>query len=81
MQLITDWFRRNFSNPQVVILGLFLIGLFAVLIFLGGMLVPVLVAVVIAICWKGWSVYWLDGVCRALWRFYWCFWDLSFLSP
>ena len=53
MQLITDWFRRNFSNPQVVILGLFLIGLFAVLMFLGGMLAPVLVAVVIAYLLEG----------------------------
>ena len=53
MQLITEWFRRNFSNPQVVILGLFLFGLFAVLIFLGGMLAPVLAAVVIAYLLEG----------------------------
>jgi len=58
MRLITEWFRRNFSNPQVVILGLFLIGLFAVLMLLGGMLTPVLAAIVIA--------YLLEGLVRVL---------------
>ena len=58
MRLITEWFRRNFSNPQVVILGLFLISLFAVLILLGGMLTPVLAAIVIA--------YLLEGLVRVL---------------
>ncbi len=58
MQLITEWFRRNFSNPQVVILGLFLFGLFAVLMLLGGMLAPVLAAIVIA--------YLLEGLVRVL---------------
>ena len=58
MQLITEWFRRNFSNPQVVILGLFLFGLFAVLILPGGMLAPVLAAIVIA--------YLLEGLVRVL---------------
>ena len=58
MRLITEWFRRNFSNPQIVILGLFLLGLFAVLMLLGGMLTPVLAAIVIA--------YLLEGLVRVL---------------
>jgi len=58
MRLITEWFRRNFSNPQIVILGLFLLGLFAVLMLLGGMLAPVLAAIVIA--------YLLEGLVRVL---------------
>ena len=32
MKLITDWFRQQFSNPQVVFLSLFLLALFVVVV-------------------------------------------------
>jgi putative permease len=35
VELLRNWFRRSFSDPQVVILGLFLIIGFAVIIGLG----------------------------------------------
>ena len=58
MRLITEWFQRNLSDPQVVILSLSLVVLFGVVVFLGGMLAPVLAAIVIA--------YLLEGLVRVL---------------
>lgn len=57
MKVVKDWFRRHFSDPQVVILaGVLLAGLLVV-VFFGGMLAPVFTAVIIA--------YLLEGlVCR-----------------
>ena len=53
MRLITEWFQRNLSDPQVVILSLSLVVLFGVVVFLGGMLAPVLAAIVIAYLLEG----------------------------
>lgn len=48
MELLKNWFRRSFSDPQVVILGLFLIVGFAVVIGLGKWLAPMFASLVIA---------------------------------
>jgi len=48
MELIISWFRRSFADPQVVILTLLLVAGFGSVLILGGMLIPVLAAVVIA---------------------------------
>ncbi len=48
MDLLKDWFRRTFSDPQVVILGLFLLVGFSVVFGLGAYLAPVFASVVIA---------------------------------
>ncbi len=53
MQVITDWFRRYFSDPQVVFLALFLLVGFAVVLTMGHMLAPVLASVVIAYLLEG----------------------------
>ena len=58
MKLITAWFNRNFSDPQVVILGLALVILLAAVLLFGRMLAPVLAAIVIA--------YLLDGLIAPL---------------
>lgn len=53
MNLITNWFRRNFSDPQLVVLAVFLlIGSIIVIIF-GKMLAPVLASLVIAYLLQG----------------------------
>ena len=58
---LNDWFQRNFSDPQVVILALFLIlGVVLVLLF-GGMLMPVFASLVIA--------YLLEGAVQRIERF------------
>jgi len=48
MELLRDWFRRSFSDPQVVILGLFLVIGFAIIIGLGAWLAPMFASIVIA---------------------------------
>lgn len=48
MNLVKDWFRRNFSDPQVVVLTVLLAGSLLVVLFLGKMLIPVLASLVIA---------------------------------
>jgi len=53
MQLITDWFRSYFTNPQVVILVLALAGIFLIVTTFGGMLAPVLASIIIAYLLEG----------------------------
>ncbi|TQV85791.1 AI-2E family transporter [Aliikangiella coralliicola] len=47
-KLFVRWFRRNFSNPQSVILAVILLFLFLGLWLIGPIIMPLLVAVVIA---------------------------------
>jgi putative permease len=53
MQVITDWFKRYFSDPQIVFLTFFLLALFGVIITMGDMLAPVLASIVIAYLLEG----------------------------
>jgi putative permease len=53
VNLLTGWFRRTFSDPQVIALTLALIVGFAVIMFFGNMLAPVLASVVIAYLLEG----------------------------
>jgi putative permease len=48
MELLRDWFKRSFSDPQVVILGIFLVVGFAIIIGLGKWLAPMFASIVIA---------------------------------
>lgn len=48
LEIIKEWYRRNFSDPQAVILLFFLIAGFLIVIYMGGMLAPILASVVIA---------------------------------
>jgi putative permease len=48
MGLISDWFRRNFSDPQVVLLAVLLAVGFAVVLIFGRMLAPAIAALIIA---------------------------------
>ncbi len=54
MNIVSQWYRRYVSDPQVVILAVLLTAGFLVMLLLGKMLAPVLAGVVIA--------YLLDGV-------------------
>ena len=53
MRLITDWFKRTFSDPQIVFLTLILAVGFAIVLTMGDMLAPVLASVVIAYLLEG----------------------------
>ncbi len=59
MRLIGDWFRRHFSDPQVVGLAIVLLIGFAVIVVMGRMLAPVIASVVIAYLLEGF-VAWLQ---------------------
>lgn len=48
MNPLKTWFRRHFSNPQVVILAVVLLLAFAVIMFAGRVLAPVIASIVIA---------------------------------
>jgi putative permease len=53
MQLITDWFKRTFSDPQIVLLAVLLAVGFVVVVYMGDMLAPVLASLVIAYLLEG----------------------------
>jgi putative permease len=60
MGVIKDWVRRYFSDPQVVILAVFLVTGIATFLFAGRHLVPVIASLIIA--------YLLEGVTQSLQR-------------
>ncbi|MGM0476497.1 MAG: AI-2E family transporter [Pseudomonadota bacterium] len=53
MNIITDWFRRNFAEKQTIILAVVLLAGLAVVVYFGNMLMPVLASVVIAYLLEG----------------------------
>ncbi|HHH13586.1 MAG TPA: AI-2E family transporter, partial [Thiolapillus brandeum] len=53
MQLIVQWFRRTFSDPQLVVLLTLLVGGFVIVLTMGDMLAPVLASIVIAYLLEG----------------------------
>lgn len=53
LYIIRDWYARNFSDPQAVILAFVLLVVFGVVIFLGDILAPALVALVLAYLLEG----------------------------
>lgn len=48
IEYLQQWYKRNFSNPNVVILAISLIVIFAVLLLLGEILLPLLISLVLA---------------------------------
>ena len=53
MQILAEWFRRYFSDPQIVFLAVFLLVVFAIVLTMGQMLTPVLASIVIAYLLEG----------------------------
>ena len=53
IQMISNWFNQRFSDPQVVILWLLLLGGFLTIFLLGEMLQPVFVGLIIAYLLEG----------------------------
>jgi len=67
MRLITDWFKRTFSDPQIVFLTLVLAAGFAVVLTMGDMLAPVIASLVIAYLLEGLVVIFQDrGIPRMI---------------
>ena len=59
IKVLSDWYNRHFSNPQVAILAFLLLVGFVVIIYAGKTLTPILAAVVIAYILDG-AVEWLQ---------------------
>jgi len=53
MNLITDWFKHHFSNPQVVFLAVLLLVISATIYLFGSILGPVLASIVLAYVLEG----------------------------
>jgi len=53
VQILTQWFKRYLSDPEVVFLAIFLLFGFAVVLTMGDMLAPVLASVVVAYLLEG----------------------------
>ncbi|MCB1872333.1 MAG: AI-2E family transporter [Chromatiaceae bacterium] len=53
MRYLTQWFKRYFSDPEVIFLTIFLLIFFAVVLTMGDMLAPVLASLVIAYLLEG----------------------------
>jgi putative permease len=53
VQILSDWFRRYFSDPQVIFLSVALLVGFGVVLTMGNMLAPVLASIVIAYLLEG----------------------------
>ena len=53
LAVIRDWYHRNFTDPQAVILVLLLLAVFAIILFFGDILAPVIVALVMAYLLEG----------------------------
>jgi len=53
LDIIRDWYTRNFSDPQAVILALLLVVVFGLVWLLGDILAPVLIALVLAYLLEG----------------------------
>ncbi len=60
MQPIAEWFKRHFSNPEVVFLAAALLVVFSVIVVFGDVLGPVLASIVIA--------YLLEGIVKVMER-------------
>lgn len=60
LAVVRNWYRRNFSDPQAVILAILLIAGFTIVLTVGNILAPFLVAVILA--------YLLEGVVQAMER-------------
>lgn len=48
INIIRNWYERNFSDPQAVILLILLVSGFLIVIYMGGMLAPLLTSIVLA---------------------------------
>lgn len=53
MQLLFQWLKRTFSDPQLVVLLSLLLGGFVIIVTMGNMLAPVLASIVIAYLLEG----------------------------
>lgn len=68
LDLIIQWYRRRFADPQAVALTVILLAGFGIIYFFSGILAPLLVAIVLAYLLE-WPIHQMEnGAARASWR-------------
>lgn len=53
LEMLMQWYRRRFSDPEAIALLVILVAGFSILFFFSGLLAPLLVAIVWPTCWSG----------------------------
>ncbi|EGV1961712.1 AI-2E family transporter, partial [Salmonella enterica subsp. enterica serovar Infantis] len=48
LEMLMQWYRRRFSDPEAIALLVILVAGFSILFFFSGLLAPLLVAIVLA---------------------------------
>ena len=77
LEMLTQWYRRRFSDPEAIALLIILVAGFGILFFFSGLLAPLLVAIVLAYLWNGLPPGWKISVARGAGRRQLCWWCLS----
>lgn len=61
LEMLMQWYRRRFSDPEAIALLVILVAGFSILFFFSGLLAPLLVAIVLA-----YLLEWPTARCRRL---------------
>lgn len=64
LEMLMQWYRRRFSDPEAIALLVILVAGFSILFFFSGLLAPLLVAIVLA-----YLLEWADGAPAGDWLF------------
>lgn len=77
LEMLTQWYRRRFSDPEAIALLIILVAGFGILFFFSGLLAPLLVAIVLAYLLEWPTARWKISVARGVGRRQLCWWCLS----
>ena len=72
LEMLMQWYRRRFSDPEAIALLVILLAGFGIMFFFSGLLAPLLVAIVLAYLRSGRRFVWNGLACRAPGRPRWC---------
>lgn len=72
LEMLMQWYRRRFSDPEAIALLVILLAGFGIMFFFSGLLAPLLVAIVLAYLLEWPTVRTGASVCRAPGRPRWC---------
>ena len=61
LEMLMQWYRRRFSDPEAIALLVILVAGFGIIFFFSGLLAPLLVAIVLA-----YLLEWPTGACNLL---------------
>lgn len=77
LEMLMQWYRRRFSDPEAIALLVILVAGFGILFFFSGLLAPLLVAIVLAYLLEWPTARWKISAVRAAGRPVSCWYCLS----